>query len=93
MNGAAGNLPPHYAEAATRAAVASHNSRCTGDPEGRRRKTVALTERGPTTLTAAEQAGAQVLRRCFDTLEPRQLATHGDPLTHLGAALTENEAR
>jgi len=51
----------------------------TGDPQDRRRKTVSLTDKGRTTLTAAEQAGTQVLRRLFGSRDPRQLAAPGAP--------------
>ncbi|MFE7329583.1 MarR family winged helix-turn-helix transcriptional regulator [Streptomyces sp. NPDC057565] len=64
----------------------------TGDPEDRRRKTVSLTETGRATLAAAEQAGTHALRRCFDSLEPQQLATLDALLKHLGTALTGNNA-
>ncbi|GKQ34096.1 MarR family winged helix-turn-helix transcriptional regulator [Streptomyces sp. A012304] len=46
----------------------------TGDPDDRRRKTVFLTEKGRTALTAAERAGTQLLRRLFGSLDRRQLA-------------------
>lgn len=52
----------------------------TGAPEDRRRKTVSL--------TAAEQAGRQVLCERFGSLGPRQLAVLDGLLAHLADAVT-----
>jgi DNA-binding MarR family transcriptional regulator len=60
----------------------------TGDPEDRRRKTVSLTDAGRATLSAAEQAGTDALRRLFGSLGPQQLATLDALLAHLDTALT-----
>ncbi|MFG2356459.1 MarR family winged helix-turn-helix transcriptional regulator [Streptomyces sp. NPDC048521] len=59
----------------------------TGDPQDRRRKTVSLTDRGRTTLAAAEQAGTHVLRRLFGSLDPQQRESLGALLAHLDTVL------
>ncbi|MEU3983250.1 MarR family transcriptional regulator [Streptomyces sp. NPDC026672] len=46
----------------------------TADPQDRRRKTVALTDRGRAALTAGERAGMRSLQRLFGTLDARELA-------------------
>jgi DNA-binding MarR family transcriptional regulator len=47
----------------------------TDDADDRRRKTVSLTDKGRTTLAAAEEAGTEVLRRLFGILDQQQLTS------------------
>ncbi|MFD3523088.1 MarR family winged helix-turn-helix transcriptional regulator [Streptomyces sp. NPDC058653] len=61
----------------------------TDDTEDRRRKTVSLTAVGSTTLAAAEEAGAEVLRRLFGSLDPEQLSSLRSSLTSLDTALRD----
>lgn len=58
------------------------------DADDRRRKTVSLTAAGSTTLAAAEEAGAHVLREIFGSLDPQQMKTMRSSLARLGTALT-----
>ncbi|MEU3183839.1 MarR family transcriptional regulator [Streptomyces sp. NPDC006923] len=59
----------------------------TGDTGDRRRKTVSLTGKGRTTLAMAEQAGTQVLRQLFGSLDPQQMASLKALLARLDTAL------
>ncbi|MEW2625907.1 MarR family winged helix-turn-helix transcriptional regulator [Streptomyces sp. NPDC048106] len=58
------------------------------DPGDRRRKTVGLTEKGRSALTAGEQAGRQALERIFGALDTGQLADLAKLLVRVEAAST-----
>ncbi|MFD5898465.1 MarR family winged helix-turn-helix transcriptional regulator [Streptomyces sp. NPDC060366] len=61
----------------------------TDDTSDRRRKTVSLTTAGSTTLAAAEDAGAHVLRKLFGSLDPEQLKSLRVSLARLDTALAD----
>ncbi|WP_259471778.1 MarR family winged helix-turn-helix transcriptional regulator [Streptomyces shenzhenensis] len=57
------------------------------DADDRRRKTVSLTDKGRTTLAAAEEAGTHALRKVFGSLDRQQLASLQALLARLDTAV------